>query len=1694
MPRYSIADVETYSPADIETPAPAGPIMRAKPERPWYSRAADVLRRGAGDIAFPARGSDPNLPALAGDVSPSAPRMARIGEVMRKPVLKLSELGPTTGGREARTVPQAVIGKGLEFAESLTTPENAAQEVAMIAAGPTAATAAGITFGGKMALDSVDAARAAYNEPDPVKRAEMLTEAALAGGTAALGGRASIRAARGPQAMRRGLSGESRITTPPAPGATGEPMGPMPLLKSRPTPPPPAYLPGLAQRKAQAQTGLPIPSGVFRPPPTPMQRALEAEIGPVASSTVPSPLANARDLRPPPPRMGQESPFAAAVLPERLRSKLPPRATGDVPTKTYRAEDIAIEPSPAPKAMQPEAPREVAPPPVDAGPVPKGPKSAAESAEVLARENPPVFKSARESAEVFARSDEPMQREPLPAKPAPQPEPQAVKAGPRPAEQPASLFNEGKSVQGRDIFYLPTEQIKVDPARFQFKSNVGAKGVSDELKSVEKWDPAKGGVLAVWKDPKDGQFYVVNGHHRHELASRVGVLELPVVEVKARDAVEARAQGALINIADGKGTAVDAAKVLRDLNMSAADLEAEGISLKGAIARDATGLSGLPQNIFDMVAQGDLDVSQSAVIGDMLRDRPLDQTAAFDLLDQAQKRGKRLTPAEVREMISLQLKGQPEIVETQSSLFGDIVTTRSVLPEMAKLSVDLRKQIGSDKRLFSLVADEARSRKLSEAGNQIDTEGNANVATQASQVLEVYDRLSGSAGPVTDALTIGAERIANGENAATVRNETYDAIRSAVEQLIGNPRKAGGAGVSPTDAPRGGRPKRVPVEGATLGAGLGALQPHYERLVDPYVKKAAAKVPVLRKFITEEIVDRYGQQKKFEKRGAVSFDESPYAAMRLYSGVGGKIENRLNKLADALRPLQDSGVLQQAMKYAELERHEELGARIRDYKMPDGRTPADATADRRAMEQQLGQGGLAKVRQGLDQYRSVMNEVLQETRDAGLISDAAYQAILRGNEKYIPFDRVMQIADEMDGLHVGQRAFSVGKQDVIETIKGSERQIANPIESSIRKIANTISLAERNKVARLQAELASKPEFAGVIQKLRAGNKIAPEEKFAVLIDGVKQEYSAPREIVAAMKHMDVKESDLMTRWARASASMLRAGATELNPVFHVANVIRDYQTATLASGGTFTPATWLRGFAEAIRRGDAYRDFLESGGGQSGVFLTKHSLPETAKGLLESKRSKVIKTIVNPVRLMRTIGQTFELAPRLGVAGMAKKAGASGREAAFAARNATVDFSRAGNSMRILNMWVPFLNARMQGTINQYAALGRDVKGSASGGNKLKSGALLAYKLGAVAGLPLAVTYLNNVQAFPDEWDSLDQSEKDANFIVLFGKGRDEKGNLTDAIKIPKGEIQAIVNPIENFLEYMRDKDSKSIGQLALEISSSLSPVPFEDKGELSLRKPASTLLPPDAKVLAESTLKKNLYTGRDIVPYNMQKASPQEQYDETTPQVFRSIGRLTGTSPKLWENAVSTKFGGAGRFAAQASDLAYGDTAAPSTTGSKMAKRFIGAHANAEAQRDFDRLRDEDRHEADTRLNEERTAKALIAEIKSADAPKKAQILQQAIQSQRATPEVLKRMEGMLTQQADDITPFENAIRTRPARERAQYLINHIRSLPADKRAEKFERYTKKKIITGRVIEEMEAILSAQPKASARVPAGTF
>jgi hypothetical protein len=381
-----------------------------------------------------------------------------------------------------------------------------------------------------------------------------------------------------------------------------------------------------------------------------------------------------------------------------------------------------------------------------------------------------------------------------------------------PVAEEAAAGREGISGAGAGgraaVVDLPLSEIHIDPARFQFKANVGQGGVGDEFRDVTKWDPEKAGLVHVWKDPANGLTYMVNGHHRYEMAARLGVDTITSRYLDASTAQEARTKGALINIAEGRGESTDAAKVFRDSGFDERRLREEGVSLKGAKAKQGIALANLDEGLFNRVVHGDMPAERGAIIGEGVKGHA-DQRALADMLDKGEKSGKRITNDQLAELIRL----TPKHTETQTDLFGSAEMTRSLIREKAEVSDYVRTRLGKEKRLFASVGTEGAAAQLGETGNVIRADVNRERAGDTGAALAIYDKLSASAGPVSEALDRAAAALAKGESSNAVKERSYGEIRQQLVEQAG--RLRAGEGAHPAGSgegaaePGAGRPREA---------------------------------------------------------------------------------------------------------------------------------------------------------------------------------------------------------------------------------------------------------------------------------------------------------------------------------------------------------------------------------------------------------------------------------------------------------------------------------------------------------------------------------------------------------------------------------------------------------------------------------------------------------------------------------------------------------------------------------------------------------------------------------------------------------------------------------------------------------------------------------------------------------------------
>lgn len=333
---------------------------------------------------------------------------------------------------------------------------------------------------------------------------------------------------------------------------------------------------------------------------------------------------------------------------------------------------------------------------------------------------------------------------------------------------------------------VKTADVAVDAQRFQFKDNVNAAGQQkgNSLDGVEKWNTDAEGVIQTWTDPMDGKTYVVNGHNRLAKAKELGIPTLQTQPLLAQTAEQARMQGAISNIADGKGTAFDAAKIIREKGIQdAAGLDAAGIPLKQGQGEKSLGVQGLalsklPGDLFQQAVDGALPMGRALALGGSGLD-PADmiRVAGLGAKKDISERGF----AELVQMAS----SAPKVADADQGGLPGMETwlqDSSVL-EKAELSAKVRAELIGNKNLMGRVGKSKSVQVLADkGGTQVNQSQVASAADIAKAVLDEFDRDKYLAGtPISELLNQGAADIAAGAKPAAIAKRILQQLEAAAE-------------------------------------------------------------------------------------------------------------------------------------------------------------------------------------------------------------------------------------------------------------------------------------------------------------------------------------------------------------------------------------------------------------------------------------------------------------------------------------------------------------------------------------------------------------------------------------------------------------------------------------------------------------------------------------------------------------------------------------------------------------------------------------------------------------------------------------------------------------------------------------------------------------------------------------------------
>ena len=461
----------------------------------------------------------------------------------------------------------------------------------------------------------------------------------------------------------------------------------------------------------------------------------------------------------------------------------------------------------------------------------------------------------------------------------------------------------------------------------------------------------------------------------------------------------------------------------------------------------------------------------------------------------------------------------------------------------------------------------------------------------------------------------------------------------------------------------------------------------------------------------------------------------------------------------------------------------------------------------------------------------------------------------------------------------------------------------------------------------------------------REGNVLAVQ-----LEDGTKAYYQFTREgkllynaLTGDGKATSAQIKNALRPLARLTGFMSKM-ATTYAPTFAASNPIKDIQSSVNYGSWAATYgdgiAKWIKAFREVWKETDRYKEYLAQGGGGWNAVSTgtRASTDEYRAKLFKDYWKRDTKSKIGhigekaiEILTLDRLNEVIENASRYAEYRFGKHdlSTAEGRMEAFqAAQEVTTDFAGggAGKAVVAARSLVPFLNPNLQGV---YRA-GREFTGRERGRLATRMGKRLVNT--AMASAIAAV--LRN--ALGDDEDkkrfALISDEIKMGHLILpnwFNKNSDRR-----FIRIPISQDpfdQAMHMFVSSAIEQYDGTDDITTELLAgasaivSNVTLGASDLLLED-GDLKSRLNgiiSGTVLGPFWGIFTNQN-----YYGGQIVSDRLSELSAPLQYDDTTPEAFKWLGKITKASPKQLEY-IFNQYGGYGGqlLVNTTSDLLTGD-----------------------------------------------------------------------------------------------------------------------------------------------------------------------
>ncbi len=635
-----------------------------------------------------------------------------------------------------------------------------------------------------------------------------------------------------------------------------------------------------------------------------------------------------------------------------------------------------------------------------------------------------------------------------------------------------------------------------------------------------------------------------------------------------------------------------------------------------------------------------------------------------------------------------------------------------------------------------------------------------------------------------------------------------------------------------------------------------------------------------------------------------SAEDSIYKSARLYKGVPEKINQFIEqRLKPIVRTIEKAGHHSDDLgRYA-------LAVHAKDVNkagIKSGFTNAE-------IDDVLKKFGTPEMEAARKELVNINKELLDDLVDSGVVSKEMRDSLNERWKNYIPLTRDL---DDVVGRSSGLSEALANVASPIKRLKGSEKNVVEPLENMVENIVKNINASERNKVASHIPKLAKLDPDEKFIRKLKDGEKIEGKNVVSVKENGENVHYEVDKDVHDALLTLDKESSTWLMRFLSTPASWLRAGAT-LTPEFIIRNPIRDYRNAKIVSESGFRLDDYAVGLASSLMgkfgKGKLYQDWVKNLGAYGNIVSEdRNAFVAAQKKVLTQSATKKFINVVNPksiITLLRSISDISESSTKVGEYRAALRKGATKEEAAYRARD-IMDFARAGTSIRQTNKVVAFLNANIQGKSKMIRAFKK---------NPVRT-SIRVFKSMAV---PTVGIYYYNKQFANDEQKETIKNAPNwqrNTFWLVAVPGTDM------VARIPKPFDFAVVsNIVDRSLELFDNHDKEA----------------FDNFGKGVVADNALPMMITGIQPILEGMANYSFFRQGPIIPERDKGVGFDEQYDpirtsETAKGIAKGVESVAGSmggnfrSPYIVDNTIQGLFAGGGNYATDAVDAILGKTGA--------------------------------------------------------------------------------------------------------------------------------------------------------------------